>query len=53
MADRILVFSRRPAVIKHEIAIDLPRTTALERRQAEGFKHYFNLIWKELDVHVD
>lgn len=53
MSDRVLVFSKRPSTIKCEIAIELPRTTALERRRAPRFQEYFNLIWKELDVHVD
>lgn len=51
LADRVLVFSRRPAHIKSEFAIDLPGS-ALQRRQDPGFRDYFNNIWKELDVHV-
>ncbi len=51
MATRVVVLSRRPAAIKseHKIEIDgLP----LERREDPLFKEYFNLLWKELDVHV-
>lgn len=51
MADRVLVFTRRPGRIKREFAINLPGG-ALQRRQNPNFRDYFNEIWKELDVHV-
>ncbi len=55
MSDRIIVFSRRPAVIKNIYSIELaqPGNPPLENRKDEKFRHYFNAIWKELDVHVD
>lgn len=55
MSDRIIVFSRRPAVIKSIYSIELaqPGNPPLENRKDERFRHYFNAIWKELDVHVD
>lgn len=52
MADRILVLSRRPAVIEHvhSIKFDITCTTPLSRRNCPKFGQYFNEIWRELDV---
>jgi NitT/TauT family transport system ATP-binding protein len=54
MADRVVVLSRRPAVIKniHEIKLTCSNRTPLSSREAPEFRQYFNRIWKELDVHV-
>ena len=54
LADRILVLSRRPAVIKYELKLEFSSLgtsddTPLNRRNAAEFKTYFNLIWKELN----
>lgn len=53
LADRIIIFSERPATIKQTItlAFDLEEDTPLHRRDAPEFKSYFNLIWKELNPH--
>ncbi|WP_110943009.1 sulfonate/nitrate/taurine transporter ATP-binding protein [Inediibacterium massiliense] len=55
MADRIIVLSNRPATVKsiHTIKLTLEtERTPLTSREAPEFRHYFNTIWKELDVHV-
>ena len=54
MADRIVVLSARPATVKKIIPIDfsMKNRTPLECRNASEFKDYFNLIWKELNVHA-
>jgi NitT/TauT family transport system ATP-binding protein len=52
MATRIIVLTHRPATILAEHVIEL-RGAPLERREHPLFKEYFNLLWKELDVHVD
>lgn len=54
MADRVVVLSKRPAVIKsiYEIGLSCESRTPLYSREAPEFRHYFNQIWKELDVHV-
>lgn len=53
MADRVLVLSKRPARLKaeHSIEFDIDERTPMKSREAEGFRHYFNKIWKELDLH--
>ncbi len=49
MADRVAVFSARPAALKAEIPIDFPASTPpLERRRQGAFHDYFDRIWKEL-----
>ena len=50
MADRVLVFTARPARVKSEHNIDLDRSVSpLSRRNDPRFSGYFNAIWKELD----
>lgn len=54
MADRVVVLSKRPATIKniYEIKLSCENRTPLSSREAQEFRHYFNQIWKDLDVHV-
>ena len=52
MSDRVVVLSARPAVVKTVLDMGpLRALPPLERRDAPDFHRYFNLIWKELDVH--
>ena len=49
MADRVLVFSDRPATLKREIVLDFPKELSpLRRREGSAFQEYFAAIWKEL-----
>lgn len=50
LADRVIVLSKRPAVVQKEIPIQLtlPDDSLLSARNAPEFPHYFNLLWKEL-----
>ncbi|MFT9495653.1 ABC transporter ATP-binding protein [Anaerosolibacter sp.] len=55
IADRVVVLTKRPASVKsiHEIELTLDvQRTPLTSREAPEFRHYFNTIWKELDIHV-
>jgi len=54
MADRVVVLTGRPATVKsiHHIKLTCPERTPFLSREAPEFRHYFNKIWKELDVHV-
>ena len=54
MADRIILLSARPATVKKIIPIEfsMKNRTPLGCRNAPEFKDYFNLIWKELNVHA-
>ena len=50
-SNRIIVLSKRPAVIKREIEISFKNDplTPFNRRKETEFKNYFDLLWKELD----
>jgi len=53
MADKIIVLSKRPAVIKKVIGIKLiDKSTPIENRKAKNFAQYYEKIWKELDINV-
>lgn len=51
MADRIIVLTKRPGRIKaiHDIHL---AGTPIQRRSGGEINEYFDIIWKELDVHV-
>ena len=51
MSNRIVVLSKRPAVIKNIFNINFENEypTPLKHREAPQFRVYFNEIWKELD----
>jgi NitT/TauT family transport system ATP-binding protein len=53
-SERIIVLTNRPAEVKniHEIYLTCDKRTPISCREAPEFRHYFNKIWKELDVHV-
>ena len=49
MADRVLVFSDRPATLKRVLSLDYPQNlTPLGRRETPAFQENFAAIWKEL-----
>ena len=53
MADKIIVLSNRPAIIKNIYSIDLPnKSVPTKNRKIKEFDDYYNLIWKDLDIHV-
>ncbi|NLV37567.1 MAG: ABC transporter ATP-binding protein [Clostridiaceae bacterium] len=54
MADRVVVLTRRPGSIKsvYNIELSCDNRTPMNSREAPEFRHYFNQIWKDLDVHV-
>ncbi len=54
MADRVVLLSKRPGTIKeiYEIKFKMENRTPLSSRDAPEFRHFFQKIWKGLDVHV-
>lgn len=53
MADRVIVLSERPAVVKNIYDIKLPnKSTPINNRKIKEFDDYYNLIWKDLNIHV-
>ena len=50
LGSRIIVLTARPGSVHSIIPISFPEhLTPLEKRNDSNFKHYFNLIWKELE----
>ena len=49
-SDRVIVLSKRPAIIKNIIPIKMNNNVSiLERRKDEAYQQYFDLIWKDLE----
>lgn len=58
MTDRVIVLSRRPGRIKsvHHMAFPSQggkRPTPFEARGCPEFNDYFNVLWDEIDAHVE
>ena len=54
MSDRVIVLSKRPAAVVaiYDIEFNLKERTPLACRETREFPGYFNMIWRELDIHV-
>ncbi len=53
LADRIIVLTKRPSVIKDIYNIHLTdKSTPIENRKAKEFSIYYDKIWRDLDVHI-
>lgn len=51
LADRILILSPRPGHLKRIITTSFPKDlSALDRRNTNEFKDYFNMLWKEMNA---
>lgn len=58
MTDRVIVLKRRPGRIKSIYPITFPsspdkRPSPFEARSLPEFQEYFNMLWDEIDVHVE
>ncbi len=53
LADRIIVLTKRPSVIKNIYTIDLTgKSSPIENRKCKEFSTYYDQIWRDLDVHI-
>lgn len=53
MSDRVIVLSKRPAVIKKIYNIEYKsKSTPIENRKTKEFSMYYEKIWRDLDVHI-
>ena len=53
MSDKIILLSKRPAIIKNIYDLILEnKQTPMENRKDKNFIKYYNLIWNEIDSHV-
>lgn len=53
MGDRVVVLTNRPTTVKciHTIDFEMEPRDPLNCRKSPKFSEYFDLLWKELDVH--
>lgn len=53
MSDRVIVLTKRPGVIKSIYEINLNnRTTPTNNRKLKDFSKYYDVLWRDLDVHL-
>ncbi len=53
MSDSIIVLSKRPAIIKNKYTLSFDsHLTPMERRKTKEFSDYYDMIWRDLDVHI-
>ena len=53
MADKVIVLSKRPTKIKKIFDINLSnKSNPINNRKSKEFSYYYDLIWKEIDIHV-
>lgn len=53
MGDRVIILSKRPAVVKEIVDVKLGSSndTPMQKRESPQFRHFFNKVWEELDIH--
>ena len=53
MADRVIVLTKRPCQVKSIYEIDLNNNSnPIEKRKDKRFNYYYDMIWRDLDVHI-
>lgn len=53
MSDRIIVLSNRPSTVKDNYKIELKnKSNPIKNRQDPNFSKYYEMIWRDLDVHI-
>ena len=53
MSDKVIVLTKRPAKIKNIYNISYSnKSSPMNNRNSKEFNKYFDLIWRDLDVHI-
>lgn len=53
MSDKVIVLTKRPAKVKSVYNIKYNnKSTPMNNRNSKEFSKYFDLIWRDLDVHI-
>ena len=53
MSDRVIVLTKRPAIVKNIYKIELSnKSTPMNNRRRKEFNKYYDMIWRDLDVHI-
>ena len=54
VADRVVVLSNRPSKVKKIFDINYEeRSTPVNNRKCKEFSFYYDMIWKEIDIHAE
>ena len=52
IADRVVVLTDRPSKVKKIVDIDMDnKSTPINNRKLPEFALYYDMIWKEIDIH--
>ena len=53
MADRVIVLTKRPCKVKNIYEIKLEnKSNPIDNRKDTKFNYYYDMIWRDLDVHI-
>ena len=53
MADRVIVLTNRPAKVKKIYNIEMEnKSNPINNRKCPEFNKYYEIIWKDIDIHV-
>ena len=53
LSDRIVVLTKRPAEVKNIYTVNISnKSTPTNNRKEPEFNTYYDMIWRDLDVHV-
>ena len=53
MSDKVIVLSKRPSVVKNIYEIKLNnKSTPINNRRDKEFSKYYEMLWRDLDVHI-
>ena len=53
LSDRIVVLTKRPAEVKTIYKIQMSnKSTPINNRKTKEFNLYYDMIWRDLDVHI-
>ncbi len=53
MADRIVVLTKRPSVVKNIYKVEMTdKKNPIHNRKCKEFSDYYEKIWRDLDVHI-
>lgn len=53
MADRVIVLTGRPSMVKKIYNIEMKdRSNPINNRKCPEFSKYYDMIWKDIDIHV-
>jgi NitT/TauT family transport system ATP-binding protein len=53
LADRVIVFTARPARVKESVPIELPRPRPLQVKRDPRFQEYVDRVWASIQEEVN